>query len=163
MYCFYVQHGYDLCFNSPYNFCPKRFLLRLIFRCVGFEVLTAMNMKSTVFWDVTPCSSETDRRFGGAYRLHIHSWRVGQARKQKKLADSGFTSLPLQPWTMSWHAEPLLGSGPLTPEEWCFLRGPLNNNWTAREERCFLCSACWDYITGSSCDYERGLRRQFEE
>jgi hypothetical protein len=33
--------------------------------CVGFEVLTAVVMKSTVFWDITPCSPlSVDRRFG---------------------------------------------------------------------------------------------------
>jgi hypothetical protein len=23
--------------------------------CAGFEVLTAVDMKSTIFWDITPC------------------------------------------------------------------------------------------------------------
>jgi hypothetical protein len=27
-------------------------------------------MKNGVFWDVTPCGSCKNRRFGGAYRLH---------------------------------------------------------------------------------------------
>jgi hypothetical protein len=40
---------------------------------VGFEVLTAVVMKSTVFWDITPCSPlKANRRFGGTYRLHLH-------------------------------------------------------------------------------------------
>jgi hypothetical protein len=26
------------------------------FKLVGFEVLTAVVMKSTIFWDITPCS-----------------------------------------------------------------------------------------------------------
>jgi hypothetical protein len=30
-----------------------------------FEVLTAVTMKNDVFWDVTPCSSCKNRRFGG--------------------------------------------------------------------------------------------------
>jgi hypothetical protein len=35
---------------------------------VGFEVLTAMVMKSTIFWDITPCSPlNVNRRFGGTY------------------------------------------------------------------------------------------------
>jgi hypothetical protein len=37
---------------------------------VKFEVLTAVTMKSGVFWDVTPCSSSKNSRFGGTYRLH---------------------------------------------------------------------------------------------
>jgi hypothetical protein len=36
---------------------------------VRFQVLTAMRMKMTVFWDVAPCSLvEINRRFRGAYR-----------------------------------------------------------------------------------------------
>jgi hypothetical protein len=31
-----------------------------------FEVFTAMTMKNGVFWDVTPCGSYKNRRFGGA-------------------------------------------------------------------------------------------------
>jgi hypothetical protein len=29
-----------------------------------------MTRKNTVFWDVTPCGSLKNRRFGGTYRLH---------------------------------------------------------------------------------------------
>jgi hypothetical protein len=32
---------------------------------VRFEVFTAVTMKNGVFWDVTPCVSCTNRRFGG--------------------------------------------------------------------------------------------------
>jgi hypothetical protein len=36
-----------------------------------FQVLTAASMKSTVLWDIAPCSLvEVDRRFWGAYCLH---------------------------------------------------------------------------------------------
>jgi hypothetical protein len=32
--------------------------------CVGFEVLTAVVMKSTIFWDITPCDTQrTTRRY----------------------------------------------------------------------------------------------------
>jgi hypothetical protein len=38
---------------------------------VGFEVFTAVVMKSIIFWDMTPCSPFSfNRRFGGTYRLH---------------------------------------------------------------------------------------------
>jgi hypothetical protein len=33
--------------------------------CVRFEVFTAVAMKDGVFWDVTPCGSCKNRRFGG--------------------------------------------------------------------------------------------------
>jgi hypothetical protein len=50
---------------------------------VGFEVLTAVVMKSTVFWDITPCSPlSVSRRFGGTYRLH----REGRKNKLSKKA-----------------------------------------------------------------------------
>jgi hypothetical protein len=38
---------------------------------IGFEVFTTVVMKSTIFWDITPCSpSKVNRRFGGTYGLH---------------------------------------------------------------------------------------------
>jgi hypothetical protein len=34
---------------------------------VGFGVLTAIVMKSSIFWDITPCSQlKVDRRFGAS-------------------------------------------------------------------------------------------------
>jgi hypothetical protein len=39
---------------------------------VGFEVFTAVVMKSIIFWDVKPCSPlSVARRFGGTRRLHL--------------------------------------------------------------------------------------------
>jgi hypothetical protein len=38
---------------------------------VRFEVFTVVTMKNDVFWDVAPCSSYINRRFGGTYRLHF--------------------------------------------------------------------------------------------
>jgi hypothetical protein len=37
---------------------------------VGFEVFTAVTMKKAVIWNVTPCGSCNNRRFGGTQRLH---------------------------------------------------------------------------------------------
>jgi hypothetical protein len=59
--------------------------LILIYTWVGFEVVTAMPMKGTVFWATMPSSSERFRRFGWAYRLHLQAWIVGDARTQQKL------------------------------------------------------------------------------
>jgi hypothetical protein len=33
--------------------------------CLRFEIFTAVTMKNSVFWDVTPCGSCKNRRFGG--------------------------------------------------------------------------------------------------
>jgi hypothetical protein len=35
-----------------------------------------MTMKSTVFWDVTPCGSERAWRIGGAHSLHLQGLKV---------------------------------------------------------------------------------------
>jgi hypothetical protein len=37
-------------------------------------------MKNAVFWDVTPCGSCKDRRFGGTYLLHLQGDRNLRAR-----------------------------------------------------------------------------------
>jgi hypothetical protein len=57
--------------------------------CVGFEVLTAVVMKSSMFWDITPCNPlEINRRFGGTF-LHLQGRRMSQARNYP----SGFTQI----------------------------------------------------------------------
>jgi hypothetical protein len=39
---------------------------------IGFEVLTSVIMKNTVFWDMTPCSPVVvHRRFGRTYCMHF--------------------------------------------------------------------------------------------
>jgi hypothetical protein len=37
--------------------------------CLRLEVFTAVTMKNAVFWDVMPCGSCKNRRFGGTWRL----------------------------------------------------------------------------------------------
>jgi hypothetical protein len=47
---------------------------------LGFEVLTAVSMKSTIFWDITPRSPlNVNRRFGATYRLHLQGRRISRA------------------------------------------------------------------------------------
>jgi hypothetical protein len=47
---------------------------------VGFEVLTPVVMKSTIFWDKTPCSPlKVSRRFGETYRLHLQGRKMTSA------------------------------------------------------------------------------------
>jgi hypothetical protein len=44
-----------------------------------------MNMKSSGFWDVTPCGQvKAKRRFGETYRLHLQGRMVSQARNQRE-------------------------------------------------------------------------------
>jgi hypothetical protein len=41
-------------------------------------------MKSTVFWDITPCSPlKVNRRFGGTFRLNLQG-RISRAKYQRK-------------------------------------------------------------------------------
>jgi hypothetical protein len=59
---------------------------------VRFEVFTAVTMKNAVFWDVTPCGSCKNRRFGGTHHLHLQ----GGKSTEKQLISSdmlGITGL----------------------------------------------------------------------
>jgi hypothetical protein len=54
-------------------------IMKLLIMHVKSEVFMAVTMKNAVFWDVTPCSSCVNRRFGGTYRLHLQGRKI---RKQ---------------------------------------------------------------------------------
>jgi hypothetical protein len=63
--------------------------------CVGSEVLTAVVMKSYIFWDITPCSPlKVNLRFVEECRLHLHGRRVNQAINQNEK----------QRARLSWHS-----------------------------------------------------------
>jgi hypothetical protein len=74
---------------------------------VGFEVLTAVVMKSYIFWDITSCSPiKVNRRFGGTYRLHLQGRRI---TKQKTSVKAGGKQSPprkdchlLSSWFPAW-------------------------------------------------------------
>jgi hypothetical protein len=52
--------------------------------CVGFQVFTAVVMKSIMFWDVTPFSLlSCNRRFGGTYRLNLQGRRNNYSKNQQ--------------------------------------------------------------------------------
>jgi hypothetical protein len=45
------------------------------------EVKQASIKKTTIFWDITPCSPlRVNRRFGGTYRLHILGRKMSSVR-----------------------------------------------------------------------------------
>jgi hypothetical protein len=52
-------------------------------RYVGSELLVAVVMKGSVFWDITPFSPllKVERRFRRKIRIHFQGSRVSQARK----------------------------------------------------------------------------------
>jgi hypothetical protein len=43
---------------------------------VRFEVFTAVTMKNAVFWDVAPCRSYVNRRYGGTFCLHLQGKKI---------------------------------------------------------------------------------------
>jgi hypothetical protein len=50
---------------------------------VGFDVLIAVVMKSTLCWDITPCSPlSAKRRFERTYRFHLQGRKISRARTQ---------------------------------------------------------------------------------
>jgi hypothetical protein len=54
------------------------------FRYVGIEVLTAVVMKSCVFWDITPCSLLKNNRFFGGIYYHLQDRRKRQVRNKRE-------------------------------------------------------------------------------
>jgi hypothetical protein len=69
--------------------------------CVGFEVLTAVAMKSTIFWDITPCSPlKVNRRFGGTYRHHLQDLIISRGRNQRE------SRWQAEPFCLSWRYIP---------------------------------------------------------
>jgi hypothetical protein len=52
---------------------------------IGFEGLTAVVMKITIFWDIMARSpSKVNRCFWGIYRLHLQGQRISRARYQRE-------------------------------------------------------------------------------
>jgi hypothetical protein len=52
---------------------------------VIFEVLTAVIMKSSIFWDITPRGPmKVNRIFGGTCHLNLEDRRISQARNQRE-------------------------------------------------------------------------------
>jgi hypothetical protein len=67
IYSSYYELPVFLSLNILFILMPKQRVL-----LVGSEVLTAMVMKSYIFWNVTPCNPLTmNQRFGRTCRLHL--------------------------------------------------------------------------------------------
>jgi hypothetical protein len=83
---------------------------------VGFEVFTAVVMKSINFWDMTSRSPlGVNRRFRGTYRLHLHGRRNKFSKKPLSILLSicllgGFLqNLFLRPWRWRRYIPPKRG------------------------------------------------------
>jgi hypothetical protein len=51
---------------------------------IGNEVLTAAVTNGVTLWNIAPCSSYVNRRFGGAYRLHIHGKKLAEQESSRQ-------------------------------------------------------------------------------
>jgi hypothetical protein len=72
-----IKFAYKLIFKAfKANFSDRPWVLWIeILKTtliVGYEVLTALTMKSSTFWDITTCSPvKVNGRFEGTYHLHL--------------------------------------------------------------------------------------------
>jgi hypothetical protein len=49
-------------------------------------------MKSSIFWDITPCSPfKVNRRFGRTFRLYLQRRRISQTRNQRETGNKPIT------------------------------------------------------------------------
>jgi hypothetical protein len=62
-----LWNGYSYLSIHPFVYRPSKYYE--ISRYVGLEVLTAVVMNVTIFWDTVPCSQYVNRSFGGTYHL----------------------------------------------------------------------------------------------
>jgi hypothetical protein len=47
---------------------------------IRFDVLITLDINIMVFWSMKPCNPlKINRRFGGAFHLHLQGWRISQA------------------------------------------------------------------------------------
>jgi hypothetical protein len=81
---------------------------------LGFEVLTAVVMKSSIFCDIIPCSQlKVSRRFGATCPLHLQGRRISQGRNQRESRCKAALALRAQPfdpedggdiflWNVTW-------------------------------------------------------------
>jgi hypothetical protein len=69
------------------------------------EIFMAVTMKNAIFWDITPCGSCKNRRFGGMYRLNRQADKSQRVRKEAssnwRLKTDAF-SLIVRCWRKKW-------------------------------------------------------------
>jgi hypothetical protein len=93
------------------NICVHRFgVIQEIFKWfihfIGCEVFTAVFMKSSFFWEITPCSPLKDnRRFGGTCRLYVVSCLAYSSTLKMEETCSSETSVDFQQTTRRYVPE----------------------------------------------------------
>jgi hypothetical protein len=69
--------------SIPFGFVMKSVTHSNSRPVVGSEVLTAVVMKCSIFWDITPCCTlKVNRHFGRTCRLHLQCRRISQLRSK---------------------------------------------------------------------------------
>jgi hypothetical protein len=80
------------------------FLIKTLWKFVGFEVLTPVVINSTIFWNITPCSLlKVNGCFRGTYRLHLQGRRMIRSRNQRESrwqTENGFISQKILLFTL---------------------------------------------------------------
>jgi hypothetical protein len=75
------------CFGLVFLNCFRNILQTNLREILGFEVLTVVVVKSSIFWYITPCSQfKVNRCFWGICRLHLQSRRISQVWNQHDTA-----------------------------------------------------------------------------
>jgi hypothetical protein len=69
--------------ETEYRSLSKKHVGIQYVKYAGFEVLTAVVMKISIFCVITPCSPlKFNRRFAGTCRVHLQGRRIMKARNQ---------------------------------------------------------------------------------
>jgi hypothetical protein len=70
---------------SSWSLQNEDHLVRIFNVFVGFEVLTAVVINGSIFWEIMSCCLlRVNWRFGGTRRLYFPGRRISQAKKKKK-------------------------------------------------------------------------------
>jgi hypothetical protein len=81
-------------------------LIWILGKYVGFEVLTVVVMKSTIFWDITPCSPlKVNWRFGETHCLQLQGRILSQARNQGESLAPAFTLVSCSAYSLTLKME----------------------------------------------------------
>jgi hypothetical protein len=59
-----------------------------------FPRMTVVYLKNSLFWDVAPCKSCVNRRFGGTYHLHLQGGKIRERNPAWAAAD--FSALKME-------------------------------------------------------------------
>jgi hypothetical protein len=107
----------SVCWSPVPKMCAREYstgihiFSKCVVYCVGFEVFTAVVMKSIVFWDMMPCSPLSfNRCFRRTYRLHLQ----GRRNRFSKPAEDGGDMFLQNGWNSTGYTASY-------PRRWYFL------------------------------------------